>query len=65
MGVENHIKNPDKEGYCSLGKMLSGPVWNTVWDWSPADLETPDGFVNLIKVVQLGFASWGGEEGPQ
>jgi len=65
MGVENHIKNPDEEGYRSMGKMLSGPVWNTVWARSPADLETPDGFVNLIRVVQLGFASWGGEVGPQ
>jgi len=50
MGAENRVKNPDEEGYRSLRKMLQGPVWNAVSFWSPADLEIPDDFVNLIRV---------------
>jgi len=50
MGTENRIKNSDEERYRSLGKMLQRPVWNTLWFRSRADLETPEGFVNLIKV---------------
>jgi hypothetical protein len=50
MGAKNSVKNPDEEGYHSVGKMLQGPVWNTVWHQSPANLETPDGFMNLIRV---------------
>jgi hypothetical protein len=40
MRAENHIENPEEEGYCSLGKMFQ----------DPADLETTDGFMNLIRV---------------
>jgi hypothetical protein len=50
MGVENHVKNPDEEEYRSLGKILSGPVWNSIWAPSSSNLETPDSFVNLIRV---------------
>ena len=49
-GAENRVENPDEEGYRSLGKMLQGPVRNTVWAWSLADLGTPEGFVNLVRV---------------
>jgi len=51
MGEENSIENPEKEGYRSLGKMLQGSVRYTVSARSLADLETPDGFVNLVRVA--------------
>jgi len=50
MGEENCVEDPDQEGYRSLGKMLQGSVWYTVWARSLADLETPDGFENLVRV---------------
>jgi hypothetical protein len=50
MGAENRVKNPDENRYRSLRKMFHGPVWNTVSFRSPADVEIPDGFVNLIRV---------------
>jgi hypothetical protein len=50
MGAENRIENPGQEGYCSLGKMLQGPVRDTVWARNLADLEAPDGFLNLVRV---------------
>jgi hypothetical protein len=56
MGEENFFEDPDQEGYLSLGKMLQGSFWYTVWTRSLANLETPDGFVNLVKVVLLMFA---------
>jgi hypothetical protein len=52
--VENHVKNPDEEGYSLLGKMLQGSVLNTFRAQSPADLETHDGFVNLLRVGYIG-----------
>ena len=61
MGEENCIEDLGQEGYCSLGKMLLGPVRYTVWAWSLADLETPDGFLNLIRGGELGFAGRGQE----
>ena len=50
MGEENRIENLDQEGYRSLGKMLQGPVRDTVWARSLADPKTPDGFLNLVRV---------------
>jgi hypothetical protein len=50
MGEEDCIEDVDQEGYRSLGKMLQGSVRYIVWASSLADLETPDGFVNLIRV---------------
>ena len=50
MGEENRIENLGEEGNRSLGKMLQGPVRDTVWARSFADLETPDGFMNLDRV---------------
>jgi len=50
IGEEDCVEVPDQEGYRSLGKMLQGSVRYTVWARSLADLETPDGFVNLVSV---------------
>jgi hypothetical protein len=50
MGEENCIEDPDQEGYRSLGKMLQGSVRYTVWARSLDDLETPNGFLNLVRV---------------
>ena len=49
MGVENCVVDTGKEGNHSPGKMLQCPVWYTVRARSLADLETPDGFVNLVR----------------
>jgi len=49
MGVEDCIEYSDEEGYRSLGKMLQGSLWSTIWVWSLAD-ETLDDFVNLARV---------------
>jgi len=54
MGVENHIEDMGEEGNHSLGKVLQCPVCYTVRAWTLADLETPDGFVNLVGVVHWG-----------
>jgi ppGpp synthetase/RelA/SpoT-type nucleotidyltranferase len=40
VSAKSHVENPEEEGYRSLGKMLQGP----------ADLETTDGFMNLVRV---------------
>jgi len=56
MREENCVEDPDHEGYRSLGKMLQGSIRYTVWARSLTVLETPDGFVNLVRVSQVGFA---------
>jgi hypothetical protein len=53
MGAEDRVENLDKNGYRSLGKMLQCPVRETVRARSLADLQTPDGFLNLVRVGQL------------
>jgi len=45
---ENRIEDLGQEWYRSL-KMLQGPVRYTVCARSTEDLETPDGFVNLVR----------------
>jgi hypothetical protein len=50
MGEEDRIENLDKNGYRSPWEILQGPVRVTVWPRSLADLETPDGFLNLLGV---------------
>jgi hypothetical protein len=50
VGEKGGVENLDQEGYRSLGKMLQGSVRYTVWARSLAELETPDGFVNLDRV---------------
>ena len=50
MGDENLIVDQDQAGYRKLWEMLQGPVRDTVRAWSLAYLETPDGFLNLLRV---------------
>jgi len=54
IGEDNRIENLEQERYCSLVKMLRGPVRDTVRARSLAGLETPDGFMNLVGLVILG-----------
>jgi len=49
MGAENRIEDLGKEGNRSLGKMLQGPVRDTVRARSLVDFETPDGYLNLVR----------------
>jgi len=49
LGKENCFENQDQKGYRSLWEMLQGPVRNSVWAQSLADLQTPDGFLNLLR----------------
>jgi hypothetical protein len=51
VGVEDCVEYSDKEGYRLLGKMLQGSLWNTIWVWSPANIETLD---NLMKFARVG-----------
>ena len=50
MGAEKRVTNLDQEGYRSLGKILQGPVRDTVRARSLADSETTNGFLNLVRV---------------
>jgi len=50
MGEKNCVEVPGQKRFRSLGKMLQGSVRYTVWARSLADLETPDCFVNLVRV---------------
>jgi ppGpp synthetase/RelA/SpoT-type nucleotidyltranferase len=50
MGEEDCVENQDQEGYRSLWEMLQGPVRDTARARSLADIETPDGFLNLVRV---------------
>ena len=43
MGSENRVEDVGEEGKRSLGKMLQCPI-------RARRLETPDGFVNLVRV---------------
>ena len=54
MGAEHSIEDPNEEGYRSLGKMFQGSVRNTYDTWSLVDLETPDGFLNLVMGQKVG-----------
>jgi len=49
MGAENRIEDLSQEGNRSLKKILKDPFRDTVRARSLADLEIPDGFVNLVK----------------
>ena len=50
MGEEHSIEVPSEDGYSSLEKMFQGSVRNTVWTWRLVDLETPDGFLDFVRV---------------
>ena len=45
--------------------MLQGPVRDTVWALSLADLKTPVSFLKLVRVAKLGFVGMGQELRPQ
>ena len=47
---EDRIEDQDQEGYRSLWEMLQGPVRDTVRARSLAGFETPDGFLNILRV---------------
>jgi hypothetical protein len=50
MGAEGRVENLDKGGYRSLWKMLQGLVRDNIWARGLADLKTPDGFLNFVRV---------------
>jgi len=50
MVEDNRVENLDQDGYRLLWEMLQGPVRDNVRTRSLADLETPDGFLNLLSV---------------
>jgi hypothetical protein len=50
MGEEDHTEFLDKEEYRLLLERLQGPVRDTVRARSLAELETPDGFLNHLRV---------------
>jgi len=47
---EDRVENVDQDGYRSLWEIFQRPLWETVRARSLADFETPDGFLNLLKV---------------
>jgi hypothetical protein len=47
---EDSFKNQDQWGYRSLWEMLQSPVRDTVRARILADPETPDGFLDLLRV---------------
>ena len=49
MGEVSCIENGGQVGFRSLEKMLQGPVRDTVWAWSLADLEPADSFLILAR----------------
>ena len=53
-GTEKRVEDMGEEGNGSLGKMLQFPVRDSVRARSLADLETLDGCVNLVVVVNCG-----------
>jgi len=55
MGEEDLIEDEDQEGYRSMWELLQDPDRDTVWARSAADFETPDDFVNVLRVGLLGF----------
>jgi len=59
MGQENRIEDQDQEKFRSLWVILQEPVRDTFGDRTFADLETPDGFLNLPR-VGLSGARWQG-----
>jgi len=54
MGEEHCIEDLGQVGYRLLGKKLHGPVRDTVQAWTLADIETPDGFLDLSGLINLG-----------
>ena len=50
MGEEDRDENQDQERYRSLWEMHQGHVQDTFQARSLADLQTPDGFLNVLRV---------------
>jgi hypothetical protein len=50
LGAEDRIEDVDEERCRSHGKMLQGPIWDTVRAKSLADLKATDGFQNIVGV---------------
>ena len=50
MGEEDSVENQDQEGYSSLWETLQSPVRDTIRARSLAVLQTPDSFLNLLRV---------------
>ena len=50
MGEEDSVKNLDHWTYRSPWEIHQGPIRDTVLARSLADIETPDGFLNLVRV---------------
>ena len=49
MGADSRVEDMGKEGNRSLGEVLQSPVRDTIRARGLADLETPDGCVNLVR----------------
>ena len=56
MGAENRVEDMGEDGNRSLGKVPQYPVRDTVRARSLADLQTLDGYVNLVRGGELWFA---------
>jgi len=54
MGAENRVEDAGEDGNRSHGKMLQDPVRDTVRAQGLAGRETPDGFENLVGVINCG-----------
>jgi hypothetical protein len=65
MGEENGVAYQDHKENRSLWEMLQGPVRDTIRARRIAELETPDGFLNLFRGGQLGFPDRCQEVRPQ
>jgi len=55
MGAENRNEDVGQEGNRSLGKMLEGPVWDTLLARNFANLEAPDGSMKLAGLLNFGL----------
>jgi len=65
IGEEIRVENQDQEGHRSLWEILQGPVPDTVRAESLAELETNDGFLNLLRFGEIEFAGRGQKARPQ
>ena len=50
MSEEDSVKNQDQDVYRSLWEMLQSPARDSVRTRSLEELQTPDGFLNLLTV---------------
>ena len=64
MGEEDNVKIRSRKD-STLWEKLQGPVRDTVRAQHLADLETPDGFLNFLRVGKRGFSGKGHEVSAQ